>query len=168
MSRIYDFTAGDVSKNSSASTVNCNIVIDSHEKEAHIPKVEYPSVAPTIPITVDRKFEEESLRIKTSILTETQKTNFDKILDINSKIILNATALLSLISIKTNTPIDEITINYEEPEPECCGIKHYDSFVSIQSILIKNLDFRIAYNEIYNEFINKHKISLDKVSLRQN
>lgn len=103
-------------------------------------------------------------KLLSSTLSNILKDNNPKLLinliDQSGKIIIEATTLIELIAIKTNTDANTVNISFKDEEPTCMA--KINPIKEITNIKIDNETFSLKYNRAYNIIQDEYNISLDK------
>jgi hypothetical protein len=189
MSRLFDFNLSTPRNKSEQSTTSeCAVVVNntinqqpirprnrplSRDLTVRYPEAEEPF--PETPIIVDDAKSDPQLDVLTKqlniyktmckcfvdILKTTNAKLLVNLIDQSSKIIIDGTSLVEMISLLTEVPREQITLRCKSAEPGCfakvCQISY------IEDIKVANLDFRLQYNEKYNILTEELGISLVKV-----
>ena len=82
------------------------------------------------------------------------------LIDQTGKIIIEASKLIELIAIKTNTDKNLVNIQFIDVEPTC--LSKISPIKEIANIKIDNENFNLKYNKQFNILQDEYKISLNK------
>jgi len=126
-------------------------------------EIKVSTIGETEEISTDiRSFESRLLSIYAYILSSQDRVLISNVVDKTGEIILTEDDLFELIQLATGKT--NVQIYVEEPTVKCgCLGEVKTPFSSkITNIQIDNIDFKIAFNRIYNMF-SQYKVSLHKV-----
>ena len=82
------------------------------------------------------------------------------ILDTSGKVIIDVEALIEIIALTCQVQAEDVTVEYDASSSGCCA--SINPIRAIENIKVGGLDFRLAYNEKYNELTDTYSISLKK------
>ena len=103
-------------------------------------------------------------KLLSSTLSNILKDNNSKLLinliDQSGKIIIEATVLIELIAIKTNTDPNLVNISFVDEEPTC--MNKVNPIKNIANIKIDDETFNLKYNRAYNILQDTYNISLSR------
>ena len=112
----------------------------------------------------DSEHELKFYKLLSSTLSNILKDNNPKmlinLLDMSGKIIIEATDLIELIAIKTNTDKNLIDIQFRDEDVSC--IARVNPIKEISNIKIDNETFQLKYNKAFNILQDVYNISLSK------
>ena len=107
---------------------------------------------------------EELYKLIASTFGDILKTNNSKlianIIDTSGKVIVDAVNLVNIIALACQVSAEDVTIEYEAKEGGCCA--SITRIKKIENIKIGSYDFKLAYNEIYNNLTDIYNISLKR------
>ena len=117
----------------------------------------------TTTTTSDTEKEMYKLLAKTfsDILKDNNSKLIANIIDPSGKVIVDAENLARIVALTCGVSAEMIHIEYESGEGGCCA--KINPIKKIKNIKIGSLDFKLAYNEKYNNLTDYFNVSLKKI-----
>ena len=146
----------------------CSVVINNMPKFQESMTIGDPPVVER-EVTIEETPSSNDLELyKTLSLTLANilKTNNIKLLanliDTSGKVILDAISLVKLIGLITDTPQEQVSIEYQTKEDVGCLSKNNPVKI-IETIKVNHQDFKLCFNQQYNILSDTYSISLRKM-----
>ena len=172
MTHIADFNIS-TSKNKHNNKNSCSVIINNQtgERPEKTPNnICSPGKAMTeepTTVVMTRETTTECCDVYKTLsktLSEILKDNNIKlianIIDQSGKVIIDVEALIQIVALICQVQAEDVTIEYDASGSGCCA--SINPIRGIENIKVGGLDFRLAYNEKYNELTDTYSISLKK------
>jgi hypothetical protein len=173
MSRLFDFSIS-TPRNRSTTSAECAVVVNNtiHPPPKDV-QVQYPgsiSFPPPPEVTARSIITEDPKEIVIykamvtcfkDILQHNDQKLIANLLDQSGKIIIDGASLINLIAILTDIPETSITLRCSVETTGCTA--KISKISNIEEIKVGALDFKLGYNEKFNQLTENFGISLRKV-----
>lgn len=164
MSRTVESLTVGKDVNQSKTVITNNINLSQKQPESvpslYIPPNPYENE--TGGVFISSEFINKFAKIVVNMLTVNDLKLIAQIVDLSGKIIFNPDELRELIALFLNCQINEVILNLMPIEPVGC-FGHYSPYRYINNIKIQQRDFKLLFNQHYNELTDIYKISLERV-----
>ena len=190
MARIVDFNI-NTAKTIPTNTNSCSVVINNVKNTGgttenrnqsqfpqqvvypEIPNEQFQSVAPSF-MTRTTNVDTNNVNLEnlykllaitfSNILKDNNAKLIANIIDNSGKIIVDASNLIRIIALITNSMEGDIHIEYVNKDKEggCTGMSKINPIKQIENIKIGYVDFKLGYNDKYNILADTFNISLKK------
>ena len=173
MAHIADFNIL-TSKNKHKNRNSCSVIINNQtgeRPEKTSGNICYPGKAMTEEgqetVVINRDVSTECCEVYKTLsktLADILKDNNIKlianIIDTSGKVIIDVEALIQIIAMICQVQAEDVTVEYDCSNSGCCAA--INPVRTIENIKVGGLDFRLGYNEKYNELTDTYSISLKK------
>ena len=187
MARVVDFNINNA-KTTPTNTSSCSVVINNVKQSTNdpgnpsqfpqqvvypeIPNDQFQSVSPNL-MTRSANLETDTVNLEelykllaitfSNILKDNNPKLIANIIDNSGKIIVDASNLIRIIALITNSLEGSIHIEYVNKDKEGgCTVSKINPIKQIENIKIGFVDFKLGYNDKYNILSDTFNISLKK------